>query len=286
MIVYIASYPRSGNLWVRSLISNQFKKLTTQIHGKMRSGDTLATWFRSESNLYNATISTDGAAKEMPVDGPQALKGRMALYDFEGGVNFSHRTLIPGFVDIFRKEEVRKYLAEDKEIYFVKTHFHLPVTTFPGERVLQIIRHPGATLWSYFKFFQERQARNDVTLSSVIMGKHDFGDWSEYYAHFKEIEPQLSGRLLFVRYEDLAKSESEVCERMAQFFNLPIVDRVFQPFEYYKQKRPQVARSGTVSGWEQNFSHADWDLLIERHGKMMETMGYSMPERPVSAGES
>jgi hypothetical protein len=280
MIIYIASYPRSGNLWVRSLISNQFKKLTTQIHGKVRSGDTLATWFRSESRLYGATITTDDAAKEMPVDGPQALKGRMALYDFEGGANFSHRTLIPGFVDIF-KEEIRKYLAEDKEIYFVKTHFHLPAITFPGERVLQIIRHPGATLWSFYKFFQERQGRNDVTLQSVIMGKHDFGDWSEYYTHFKAIEPQLSGKLLMVRYEELAKSESEVCERMAQFFNLPIVDGVFRPFEFYKQKRPQVARSGTVSGWEQNFSQADWDLLIERHGKMMEAMGYSMPERPV-----
>jgi hypothetical protein len=273
MIVYIASYPRSGNLWVRSLISNQFKKLTTTIHGKFREGIAEKKWVHGESVLYGVFIQTEGLVKDLPLDGPMALKGRIASYDFEDGRQLSQRTLIPGFVDIFT-EEVRRYLSDDEEYFFVKTHFSPPQTIFPGEYFVQVIRHPGASLWSYYKFLHELQDKKDVTVASVLRGNHGFGDWSAYHHNFNIVVPKLNGRFLRIRYEDLAENESAVCERLEGFLGLPILDNYYRPFEHYNKHRPNLARSGKAFGWEENFSLSELELLEELHGERMRELGY------------
>lgn len=276
MIVYVASYPRSGNLWIRSLISNQFKMLTTRIHGKAREAADLETWANLENILYGVVVQTEGPAKDLPLDGPKALKGRFVLYDFENGSHLSHKTLIPGFTDVFT-DEVRQFLAADQEYYFIKTHFPPPSEIFTGEYFIHIIRHPGASLWSYYQFLHNHRGKNEVSLESIVRGEHGFGDWSDYHKKFNEFAPQANGRFFQIKFEDLARSESAICERSADFLDLPILDTEYRPFEHYQKHLPGIARSGTVTEWEKKFSSADFELLETRHGEMSRQLGYALP---------
>ncbi|MDH5505839.1 MAG: sulfotransferase domain-containing protein [Anaerolineae bacterium] len=272
MIFYIASYPRSGNTWVRGFIGSQFGRLPAAVHGPRRNGRRLEEWVHWASVAYNLRVTypiTGELASILDIDLPQHW---FAAYWFEGEKDNPHFTLVPGF-ETDLSDGVRQKLCTSQEKLFFKTHSRPFPHYFPGEFVIQVVRHPGASLWSYYNFMCDIRG-SDLTLDDIILGKVNFGRWDDYHLAWTKSSKILGSRYLQVKYEDLFGQELAFCQRLSEFLGLPIINDVFKSFEESKKMRPLLAREGKPTGWHSHYSPVQLDALFQEHGNLMKILGY------------
>lgn len=236
MLIYLASYPRSGNLWSQQLILHSF------------TGVSLYSIYSSSQidELYSRF-------------GPEIQRPRKAnIRDL----------LVP---------ELRRRIAASNEIIVLKTHEFPPRTFFKGEKVLHVVRHPGAAFWSYVNFLRdvENSAKH---LDEIILGSQFPGSWSAHSAAWMKAGRTLAARYQRFSYEQMHQSISEVRSAMGQLFGLePGTDLPPMPtFEEQHQRRPHLVRSGSVDEWRANFTPAQHRMLLRIHGRTMQKLGYSI----------
>jgi len=275
MIIWLASYPRSGNFWLQTLLGNQFKRPTIKMYSEHNRESTLRQWISQNKEYYDIDVFDTDTEKLME---DSELFRWMATYSFSGN-NESYKTLLPGCVKLVKKAKIREILAKDNEYYFVKTHL-LPFSDyFDGEYVIQIVRSAGASLWSYYNFKKDIQ-HFDGDLSDIIRGNsvREWGNWTGYHEKWLNTANSLGlDHYMQVRYENLFNREIEFCEKIQSFLGLPIVSTEIRPFHFYHSLRPTLARKGKATGWEENYSKEQLKLLWDIHGRMMSHFGYSEP---------
>jgi len=274
LIVYIASYPRSGNFWMQTLLGNQFKRPTTRMSSRHTREKTLQQWIAQNKKYYDIHVFDMNEDKSS--DGAE-LSSWMTRYTYSG-TDEVHQALLPGCEKLVKEPAIRETLAKDKEYYFLKTHF-LPYSDYyDGEFVIQVVRNTGASLWSYYNYKKDLQDYNG-TLSDVILGKSAgrWRDWTTYHKKWLDATKRLGSHYLQVRYEDLFNREIEFCERIQTFLGLPIISTELRTFEFYHNIRPALTRKGKATGWEENFSREQIELLWNTHGAMMTHFGYQEP---------
>lgn len=270
MIIYLASYPRSGNFWLQSIIANQFGFLTCNIHPT----DTLSIEkLRKRSEQYY-DIEVISIADPEFMSGLKIPPGCFFNYQVKGLERNGLRT---GFGRILINTEVRKRLAAADEHYFVKTHHPPHQQYFTGEKVVQIIRNPGAVLWSYYNFTRDIENNNDNSLVDFINGNVGYGSWTEYHRNWRTTADRLNNKHLLLAYEDIDADAMSACERLSLFIGQPVLRRESKSFEYYHKLRPALARTGRASGWETHYSQPELTTLWTEHGEMMQAFGYDQP---------
>jgi hypothetical protein len=280
MIYYIASFPRSGNQWVMALIQNQFGCLCSTIYNdnpldnkKVRKFTNLLNRFEYE--LVPAPEETLTSAELQPY----LLYYRRNAIDPDVCVPLLER----GVKEIL-SDEVRQELASNRHSFFLKTH-ELPFADyFPGEKVLQPVRHPGASLWSYYNFAHYVEKLNP-TLDQIIKGKHWFGHWSRYHLAWLDCSRRLKENYRRVRFEDLINRELEFCRFLEPFLGCPILSTEIETFDSLHARRPLLARAGKAGGWEENYSQAQLKLLWREHGKVAACFGYAAPDYKKGAAQ-
>jgi hypothetical protein len=252
MIYYIATYPRSGNSWLQSFIGNNLGRIVTDIYHKPKD-DSLCS-----SDITSAAYDINNLF-------------RTYQNPYEPATHY--RALIDGFGTIWN-ETLRRQVANMDEIFFIKTHEKPYSSYFYGEYVIQVVRHPGACLWSYYHFFRDIVDDHIITLTDIILGRVQFGCWSAYHQAWNETIPHLNDRFLRTKYEQLAGQELSFCHQLATFVGLPILSEEIHPFEHYQQIDPKYFRHGKTSGWEDYYSPKELELLQQRHGQMMSLLAY------------
>jgi Sulfotransferase domain len=276
MIIYIASYPRSGNFWLQNLIGNQLKRLTTNIHEGNNHPNVLDIFERFTTfNKEYYDIDVCPLDENLGVKYAE-LSSWMVHYKSPDDASI-HIGILPGCLELLKKTEIRNILAKDNQYYFLKTHFAPYSGYFEGEYILQIIRNPGAVLWSYYNFKRDVMNQNDVNLADLIRNDSDYGDWSQYHIEWMKVSQQLGSRYLLVRYEDIFGKELEFCESLKSFLNLPIKSQELRSFEFYHKLRPALTRQGKAGGWEENYSKDQLRLLWGIHSTVMTQFGYQEP---------
>jgi hypothetical protein len=273
MIFYIASFPRSGNTWVRNLIMNQFGYLSSPIHGEYPKDFSIGKWLLNEEDVAHYSLKLPESNDLFGYSSNDPMYKKLAQFSPPDGKNVAHRLLLPGFKPLFQEKSNRERLAQEPETYFVKTHNAPYLEYLPGEFVIQIVRHPGASLWSYFNFLRDFH-KSDDCLADVITGKVEIRHWGKYHALWQSAAKKMAGRFILVKYENLIGLEMEFCEQLSTFIHLPIISREIQPFEYYHAKNPQFARQGKPTGWEEHYSKEQGDLLMKEHQEQMAIYGY------------
>lgn len=273
MIVYIASYPRSGNFWLQNLLANQFKRLTTNLHEGANNPNMLAQWTKFNKDYYDIDV--------YPLEDNDRKKyGELFswMVSYKSPVEEQlHKGILPGFLGLLKKTELRNILSKDQESYFLKTHFYPNSEYLKREYVIQIIRNPGACLWSYYNFKRDLLKKQDVDLTSLIQRDSDYGSWSQYHLDWAEAARKLGSRYLSMRYEDLFGKEIEFCEKLQSFLDLNVASAEMRSFGFYHQLRPMLTREGKAGGWEKNYSKDQLKLLWDTHRAMMTRFGYSEP---------
>jgi len=251
-IVYLASYPRSGNTWLRNLIEFYFDRKVSSLY--VEGTDNLAWKVNDQNNIFFEYRN-----------GHWPIKTR--------------KTLLNGIGEIFNND-LRNLLANLNDHFFIKTH-ELPYEQFmPEEALVYIVRHPAASIWSYYNYLRDHEVGfENLTLDDVIWGRVPFGSWSAHVEAYLKVEETLSSRFLLISYEILSKSENTQCQRLSQLTGLPRRGFIgtFPSFEHWHQQSPQFYRQGETNDLLSRFFSVEQRALINQlHGETARKLGYEV----------
>ncbi len=279
-IIWLASYPKSGNTWVRVLLTNYLR-------------------------------DAEAPAEINRLDGGPIASARV-WFDEWSGVEAS--LLAPRIVDRLRPEVYRRLASAADQPLFMKVHdawtradtgepmFPADVTLGvvylvrnPLDMVMSIANHYGTSAESAL----ERLCNPDCATSNTITRLHDqlrqrLGSWSEHVGSWVD-ESGLPVHV--VRYEDLSADPAAAFAPIVRFCGLDddsdgrararVAKAVaFSDFgELSRQEReagfkerPAAAgrffRHGRVGGWRSELTEPLVQRLLDAHGPTMERFGY------------
>lgn len=297
-LVWIASYPKSGNTWVRCLIDSLAQggaaaELAALHRRYPWSADRL--WLEAVTEMPTSDLTAAeltallGAARRAL--GRQAPIARLAA---------------PG-------------------VRFLKVHDRYGAETFPGEAAAVYITrdprdiapsmadHAGITLDEAIRLLGDSGHVLARTVTRPARGAEErLGSWSDHVAAWLDGFP---GPLLRLRYEDLVARPVEQTGRLARFLGLPDDARTVaaaaaansfarlraeeerSDFIERGERQRRFFRRGEAGAWAEDLAPEQAAALVARHGPMMARLGYSengavqamasaMPTSPVTRNPS
>lgn len=251
MIIYLASYPRSGNTLARNLITHYFGILTSSVYDDQIEYAGLDTYPLQPDEDDRFLIVSRSDAKPYKI-----LKNGLRDY----------------LTDDFRQR-----LAGADDIYFLKTH-ELPFDSFyDGEYVITITRHPCAVLYSYYRYLIDI-AERAVTQEDVILGRVQFGSWAYFVRRWRQAASSNSTNIFHIKYEDLVDNHTTLIDIIKRITNLkPIAqNQPFPEFESWHELRPDFYRKGDNNQWKNKFTDSLNRLVLRYHGIVMREFKYSI----------
>ena len=254
MLIYIASYPRSGNTWVRQLIRHYFGYQTASVYAEPQG---------SEPNLsYRQDGSFDAFSSfELP---RQPGVTRLKLVNDCGpilGKNF------------------RQQVAESETCFFLKTHEPPFPTYFRGESVLYLTREPGAVFWSYYNHLlrNQPQVSQHVTMDQVIAGNVPFGSWSKHSQAWLRIGTTLGECFQLCTYEEISQQETAPCDAITLLTGLSYSKNniPLPPLEHWHKTAPTLYRAEKEAKWQEHYTPRQLQAIYRKHRITMKQLGYN-----------
>ena len=277
-IAWLASWPKSGNTWVRCLLSNFI----------------LAS---SEPVSINKLLGEPAASRQ--------------FFDRAVGVSQSHCTddeIEPLLPSIYRYVAAARVESGQNELLFFKTHDVFRNTEsgeplFPGDvtaGAVYVLRNPLDVAVSYHSHFgtcclpAAIAALDNPSSFSGGSGtrflRQRQGDWSSHV----ESWTRAPFPVLVLRYEDLLADTVGVLARLVRFLKLDGTDdatKLQRAVEFSSFARLQEAesqhgfrerspvaqrffRSGRVGDWRRHLTATQAWAVLEAHGPVMSAWGY------------
>jgi len=272
-LIWLASYPKSGNTWVRALLANYLRDSQTP-----------------------ADINTLGA-------GPIASDRR--LFDEMVGIEASE--LPDAEVAALRPEVYRRFARELTRTVFVKVHDAFNViggeATFPpdaGDRAIYVVRNPldvavslAHHLGTTYDDAVDRMCRGfsfspggdrlDEQLPQVLRS------WSDHVASWVDASAM---QVQVLRYEDLAADAATRFGMVLEFAGLPIDPHrlrrslsfsTFDELRSQEQARgfrerprgvPAFFRTGRAGAWREALDESQVARIVDCHTATMSRLGY------------
>ena len=279
-ILWLASYPKSGNTWLRAFLHNLLRNPSTAFDinqmAELTAGDSQAQWFRRLDPRPPEALSRDDLARLRP--GVHALiaesapdtvmvKTHNAMVEIAGAPMIT-QTLTAGAI----------YVVRDPLDVAVSYAHHLGQ---PMDDVITLMETEGFA----------------TPASDTLVPEHH-GDWSGNVASWTaRPHPQLH----VVRYEDMSRRPGPTFRAVAAFLGLkPPRERLERAMRHasFRSLRAQedragfvertpvqdrFFRAGKVGGWRGVLDDAQVRRMVERHRAQMERFGY-VPAGYESAG--
>lgn len=245
MLVYLATYPRCGAALLR---------------------DTIAiNWGLATANLYEPVVWSD-ELEVSPTSCP-------ALLAYNAGP--VRRRMLKSPVRGTLTPDVRQRLAASPELFLLKTHERPPSETFDGEIAIQMVRHPGAALVSYWRL-QNRLKGEDLSFNLFNGGARTGGLWGEYHAAWSNTDMPLNR----MRYEDYLDQPGAIVWWLASALGLPAPanPKIFTMRDAHARNPVRNPGAG-VNGWKDALTPAKIARLWELHGDVAAGLGYDIDGR-------
>lgn len=277
-IIWLASYPKSGNTWLRVLLN------------------TVLADAEKEVSINRISI-TDG------------IISNRAL--FEKWIGVDTEELTKSEIDYFMPRVLKKRSESLNEPSFIKTHtanvknqngeYLFPVEA--TRKAIYIVRNPldvcvSMAFHSGHNDFDTsiKTLNNEETILSdnpieFNVQMHQYlGSWSNHYSSW--INSMSSEKILVVRYEDMKNIPQKTFADILTFLNIPFsneslirsIDKC--SFDNLKQQelkegfneRPSASkrffRKGIVGGWKKYLTKEQENIVIDRHAVVMKELGY------------
>ncbi|MGH6922655.1 MAG: sulfotransferase domain-containing protein [Propylenella sp.] len=285
-IVWLASYPKSGNTWMRAFLANYV--LDAEEPADINS-------------LRNASIASS-----------------RSLFDRFAGVRSSDLT--QDEIDSLRPHVYRLVAAAYPSPYFVKVHDRysfLPDGSplFPEAATkcaIYIIRNPFDVAISgvaHFNLDEVEVAVAGMGVDAALCDRQDsmagqlrqrLGTWSAHVQSWTSVEPFP---VLVVRYEDMLLDPNETFANVVRAVGLPLGrDRLekaieFSSFERLRRQElesgfgerasrtTEFFRRGEIGDWVNHLSERQVRKVIHDHGATMRRFGYIDEQRSVVFGQ-
>ena len=197
MFVWLASYPKSGNTLVRSLI---------------------ASYFFSRDGIYNFSLIKN--IKQFP---------NIKLFEDLGIDIKNEREVIANYIRVqqsFNKKESTQFLKTHSYLFNIENNAFTDLNNSLG--VIYIIRDPRNVVTSYANHFSMSvdESTNCLINKWVFSGNiNSFnyaeqttlysGTWASNYKSWKSFKSQ--GKYLLIKYEDLINKKEEMLLKMLKF---------------------------------------------------------------------
>ena len=274
-LVLIASYPKSGNTWVRAVIQG----LLTPEH----AGDIN----RIDIGLYGHS--------------------RRRVFDHYAPASAADMT--PEEIELTLPSVYEDVAAEARNLVFIKVHDRARKTprgewVFPPKAVRQVVylvRHPfdvAASFSNHLGFSIEETVRimsgerpNWFRAESMLplsLQETD-GSWSENAESW--MKPDIPFRVLCMRYEDMQRDELGAFRRIAEAIGLPTDDRLQKAVQAAHISRlkasearggfrerpttsPSFFRQGGSMTWKDKLTEKLREELVLKSGNLMKLLGY------------
>lgn len=278
LIVWIASYPRSGNTFARIVLN--------RIYGV-------------------PTYTVVEAADDLSYDvGAGDLTGNRLV-----GEQW------PEWCDREKRRELVGRLDDDEEIYFIKTHGATHYWEHRRFRAIIIVRNAqdvfisfanylmdvlltwprfwkqmrqtfsrGRTRWSFKRLFAMARATfiaqgakwigmRDRLIRRYLREMNRDEAWSRFHREWIE---RPEGRYHIIHFEDLIRDPIGTIDMALRELEIPL-DRgagTVPSFEELKKIHPKFFRKGRQGTWKKEFPRTLQNAFWEQHGPMMEQLGY------------
>ena len=274
-IVWLASYPKSGNTWFRAVLSVLLEE-----------NETLEL---DINNLYRSPIASN-----------------RAIFDEYAGLASSDLTTAE--IDVLRPEVYKRLSRDIDEPIYMKVHDAYTLTPekswfFPPEvtqSVVYLVRDPLDVAVSFaFHNSQsidktiENMCREDFSLSKTQKGlplqlRQTLLSWSGHVRSWTKSPNQIC----VLRYEDLKLNGFKTFKRVADFLKLGKDDdeimaaidqcsfdnlRKQEEKKYFKEKPAKCKfffRKGQVGNWREHLSSDHCQKIITNHREVMKEFGY------------
>lgn len=273
-IVWLASYPKSGNTWLRVFLTNY---------------------------LRNADAPADINALD---SGPIASARSM----FEELVGVEASDLTPAQIETLRPQVYRLMAAEAERTLFLKVHDAFTRNSdgaplFPADAtrgVIYILRHPCDVVVSYAHHNSQTLAQTIAQLNAAttclanyentlnIQLRQKLLSWSEHVGSW--LESGLNVHVM--RYEDMLAQPVAAFGAAVRFLQLEYdVARLERAIEFSRfqelraqetknnfQERaphaPNFFRQGKAGAWRETLSAAQVAAIVNAHADVMRRFGY------------
>ncbi len=274
-LVWLASYPKSGNTWVRLF-------LAAYTHPE-----------REEVDINDVDVSLHAAHRDL----------------FDRVIGLEASDLTPAEIERFRPDVYRQLAAEAEEPLFLKVHDRWRRTPdggslFPPEitaATIYIVRDPRAVAPSYASHYGVRidaaidqMATSDSTLALPrdrlpSQLPQPMGSWSQHVTSWLD-QPELPVHL--VRYEDLHAAPEAYFAEILRRAGLPVaaerLDAALTQTRFerlqaqeaavgFKERlsaAPRFFRQGRPDRWREELTPAQIARIERDHGAVMERLEY------------
>lgn len=279
-IYWLASYPKSGNTWLRAFIQNVLEDGEHPVNiNDLRTG-------AIASNRYwlDETLGFDTA--DLSADEIDAL--RPAIYDWGGPVEelitCQHETLYHKVHDAY------SYVGGQPLLGTKSIGGALYILRNPLDVAPSLANHYQCSIDHAIELMGQHQhcmANSTQKLHSQV--RQQLFTWSEHVLSWVEA-PSLSK--LVIRYEDLLYQTLATFTQICQFLQLPNdPDRVqkaisFSDFKELNRqenqegfnerptKTPKFFRQGKSGSWQQSLTSQQIQQVIHDHHEIMQRFGY------------
>lgn len=287
MIIYLSSYPRSGNSVMQNLISNYFERPITGVEPPSKLLRTRSTenWRYKDHPLPESNEDLWKLSSQLSKRINSRLNRKIfKIYDLSSWLvsydlkvppyTKNCQTLLPGCQHILTPKN-RQRLAEDHNSFFIKKHSFPYEEYFDGEYIIQAVRHPENVFESYLSFLA-KSTKYVKTMDDVIRGEGiPFGSWSTWHKTWEQSIPDLEGKFIRFCFEDILKNSFQVCDQIKALTGLDYnPDASLDNFSELSKRDPKYYRSGKLTANESKYTVDQMRLIRELHGDMMQKLGY------------
>ncbi|MDH3594447.1 MAG: sulfotransferase domain-containing protein [Rhodospirillales bacterium] len=273
-LVWLASYPKSGNTWLRAFLHNLLRAPARPMNineiDSFTLGDSQAAWYRALTDRAPDQLSPEELAELRPK---------------------AHRAMMKAHPDsVFVK--THSYLGENSGVPLITmdcTAGAIYVVRNPLDVVLSFADHFGLSIDKAM----EAMARDNGVAAPTERNVSEFiGSWS---MHVKSWTQRPNSQLLVLRYEDMLDTPFKAFGRTAKFLGLePPRARLAKAirFSSFKTLRSQedaagfkersdksrrFFRAGKKNQWKDKLTPEQVRAIIDRHREQMSRFGY-IPE--------
>lgn len=273
-LIWLASYPKSGNTWVRSflhnLLQNSDEPADINALNTFCLGSSSRRWFEQVSPVPLEQLKPEALARLRPV-----AQAKMTTTSRDSIFVKSHNHLGAWFGVPLHNMQVTA-----GAIYILRN---------PLDVVLSFAGHLGMSIDDTISFMGTAGAGTKLSVKHV---PEVYDSWSAHVASWTE---KKNPQLFVVRYEDLYEQPREAFGKLAQFLGLvPDEARLAKAirnssFEVlsgqeknkgFKERPPHAAaffREGRPAQWRDSLTDAQIRKVVSDHRMQMERFGY-VPE--------